>query len=158
QPAQTLALSVGAHAEPRQHGYGQGAARQVLARVGRQVAEIYLGGRQRVVTGNGPARVEQDPGDREMLVLMLERLWCRPLLHRPFAAAAALARVVAAQPLQAEPVRPADAVHDSPRITAPRRRCRSVGGVASFSAVQKASCSSGVSAMVCSRAASTSFR
>jgi hypothetical protein len=82
----------------------------------------YLPRCQRVVTGNCPSHIEQNFRHREALLLVLKGFGGQPIVHLLLATAEPAPRMVLPRALEEKAVRKPDAVHDSPRITEPRRR------------------------------------
>lgn len=86
QIAQPLALMHHAHAEPCEDCNRQRSSRQFSREVGGQVTEIHLARRQRVEASNRTVSIDKDFRGGESLVLMLQRLSLKPIVHFALAA------------------------------------------------------------------------
>ena len=76
-----------ANTKPGQDGDRKVTSRQATVEVRRQVSEIDLRGRERVETGYGPYRIDQDLGCGKVLFLMLQRLVRQPVVNLSLTAA-----------------------------------------------------------------------
>lgn len=91
---ETLPLKVCRDAKPRQNRDRQSSTRQSLCRINRKVAEIHLPRRERVVTRDPLAFVEQDLRHGKVLLLVLPSFRPQPVVDFRLSAAELPARVV----------------------------------------------------------------
>jgi hypothetical protein len=148
EPPESLALTIRTHAQPREHGDRQLPPRQVLGKLRRQVAEVRLSGRQRLLPHDGSHLVPEDLSHRESLYLVLEGLGCQPVVDLLLSGSERSAGMRAAQGFEAKPIGKQDAGHARPCMIDPNRRWAAVSRGVLASAFQNATCSSAVIAMV----------
>ena len=146
--AQPLALMDHAHPQPCEDCNWQRSSRQFSREIGGQVTEIYLARRQRVEASNRTALIDKDFRGGESLVLMLQRLSLKPIVHFALAAIKWTSRMTSLQRFKREPRRQGDPGHFAPRMMAPSRFWAGVSFGGACRACQKASCSSGLSRTV----------
>ena len=98
---QSLSLMLSAHAQPSQHRHREASSREVLGHLDRQIAEIHLCHRQRIVADDlSVPGIDDHPRGGEMLFLMLQRFGRQPVVDGLFTTSETPTRVVPPQTLQ----------------------------------------------------------
>ena len=156
--SESLSLAILCDTEPCKDRRWQHSAREFLRDLCGKITKVNLTGRKRVVANNHTRIVQQDSGRRQVFVLMLKGFRLQPVIDFVLTTGKRPSRMRFVETLKAIAQGELYITHNSPRITLPSFFCAPVSFTGEFRASQKANCSAGVSAIVCSAAATTSLR